>query len=206
MYVPPNYRNSNIEEVHDFIRENGFGILVSQTDSKLWGTHIPLVLEKNKNGQWSLFGHLSRGNPQWKNFADTSEVMVIFQGPHAYISSSWYDHENVPTWNYIAVHVYGNVNIIEGDAVKTSLKDLVDKYEKHSEHPIKMENMSEKFLEHEIRGIVCFEIEVTSVEAAYKLSQNRDAKNHANIINELKNRGDHNSIQIANEMIKRKSH
>ena len=200
MYVPPYFKNTNTEEVHDFIRENGFGILVSQTSSRLWATHIPLELEKNENEKWVLFGHVSRGNPQWKNFIDKGEVMAIFQGPHTYISSSWYDHENVPTWNYIAVHVYGTIKIIEGEAVKKVLKNLVDKYEKHSAHPVSIENMSENFLAKEIKGIVCFGIEITSIEVAYKLSQNRDKKNHDSIITELKNRGDSNSIQIADTM------
>jgi transcriptional regulator len=202
MYIPPYYKNSNIDEVHEFINENGFGILVSQTSSKLWATHIPLVLEK-ENDQWVLFGHVSRGNPQWRNFADMSEVMAIFQGPHTYISSSWYDHENVPTWNYIAVHVYGTIKIVEGEAVKKLLKNLVDKYEKYSKRPVSVEGMSEKFLAKEINGIVCFKIEISSVEAAYKLSQNRDKKNHDNIIAELNARGDYNSLEIAKEMDKR---
>lgn len=200
MYIPPYFKNSKIEDVYDFIDKNGFGILVSQTSSKLWATHIPLMLEKTENDRWVLFGHVSRGNPQWRNFTDKSEVMTIFHGPHSYISSSWYDHENVPTWNYIAVHVYGTIKIIQGEAVKDVLKTLVDKYEKYSANPVSVEKMSAKFLEKEINGIVCFGIEVTSVEAAYKLSQNRDKKNHNNIIAELKNRGDHNSLQIADAM------
>ncbi|MBS1542480.1 MAG: FMN-binding negative transcriptional regulator [Bacteroidetes bacterium] len=200
MYIPPYFKNTNAEEVHEFISENGFGILVSQANSKLWATHIPLVLEKVENEKWVLFGHVSRGNPQWRNFTDKTEVMAIFHGPHTYISSSWYDHENVPTWNYIAVHVYGTIKIVEGEAVRKILKNLVDKYEKLSAHPVSVESMSEKFLAREIKGIVCFKIEISSIEAAYKLSQNRDKKNHDSIISELRERGDYNSKQIADVM------
>jgi len=128
--------------------------------------------------------------------------MVIFPGPHAYVSSSWYDHENVPTWNYIAVHVYGKIQIIESDELYSALKQLVDKYEKTSEYPISVEKMSPEYVRQSIQGLVGFAIEITSIEAAYKLSQNRDRKNYVNIINELEKRGDHESKSIAAEMKK----
>ncbi len=113
MYTPPYYKNENVENVLDFVEKNSFGILISQSNSKLLATHIPLEFDKNENGQTILVGHISKANPQWKNFINDSNVLAIFNGPHSYISSSWYDHENVPTWNYIAVHIYGKVKIIE---------------------------------------------------------------------------------------------
>ncbi|MCU0354015.1 MAG: FMN-binding negative transcriptional regulator, partial [Cytophagales bacterium] len=97
MYIPKYHRNDNIDEVKSFIEQNSFGILVSQADSKLWATHIPLELDRNENNKDVLYGHISRGNPQWRYFSDNSQVLAIFPGPHTYISSSWYDHENVPT-------------------------------------------------------------------------------------------------------------
>jgi transcriptional regulator len=128
--------------------------------------------------------------------------MIIFPGPHAYVSSSWYDHENVPTWNYIAVHVYGKIKIIEGEELHAALKQLVDKYEKGSEHPVSIEKMSPEYVRQSIRGLIGFEIDITSIEASYKLSQNRDKKNYMNIINELEKRGDHDSKSVAAEMKK----
>lgn len=199
MYIAKTNRNENQEELLEFIRQNGFGILISQVDGKPWATHIPLYLSSDGN---KLTGHISRGNSQWKSWSDTTEVLAIFQGPHTYISSSWYDHENVPTWNYIAVHVYGSIRLIEGEELVSSLKHLVNKYEKASEHPVIVEGMSEKFFTNEVRGIVAFEINVAKVEAAYKLSQNRDEKNHNHIISELEKRGDENSVGIANAMRK----
>src|SRR5688500_16920562 len=131
-------------------------------------------------------------------------MLVIFNGTHAYISSSWYDHENVPTWNYIAVHVYGTIKIIEGEKLLQALKNLVDRYEQKSANPVSVEKMSEKFLSREIKGIIGFEIEIEEIHSAYKLSQNRDEKNHTNIINELEKRDDSHSAAIAEEMKKRK--
>lgn len=200
MYTPPYYKNDNLAEVHDFITKNSFGILVSNTHSALWATHIPLELDKNDDGKDILVGHISRGNPQWKNFADQARVLAIFSGSHSYISSSWYDHENVPTWNYIAVHVYGTINIIAGDKLRHALKKIVDKYESNSEHPVSVERMSEQFLHKEMNGIVGFEIEIEEIQSAYKLSQNRDSKNHAAIIIELEKKGDAHSLAIAAEM------
>ena len=200
MYVPYYFRNENIEDVLDFIENNSFGILISQSNSKFLATHIPLELDKNDNGQPILFGHISKGNPQWKNFENNSEILAIFNGPHCYISSSWYDHENVPTWNYIAVHIYGKVKIIEGERLITALTKLVDKYENQMENPVSVKTMSEVFVNKEIKGIVGFEIEITEIQSAYKLSQNRDKNNHSNIVAELRKRGDNNSHLIAIEM------
>jgi transcriptional regulator len=201
MYIPDLYKNENEEQINDFLQKNSFGILVNQCNGKLWATHIPLLLDKNNNGKPVLSGHLSKENPQWKNFKDDDKVLAIFSGNHSYISSSWYDHENVPTWNYIAVHIYGTIKIIEGEAVIQSLKKLVDKYEQSSENPIRIEDLSEKTMM-QTRGIVAFEIEVEEIQAQYKLSQNRDDKNYHNIICELEKTNDSQAIAVAKEMKK----
>ena len=201
MYTPEIYKNENQEEIKKFLQENSFGILINQTNGKLCATHIPLELDINKEGNQILYGHISRENPQWNGFLDNDQILAIFSGPHSYISSSWYDHENVPTWNYIAVHVYGRIKIIEGEAVIESLKKLVDKYEQNSENPVRVADLSKKTMM-QTRGIVAFEIEITEIQATKKLSQNRDAKNHQNIISELEKANTNQSIAIANEMKK----
>lgn len=201
MYIPNLYKNENQTEIRNFIHDNGFAILVNQTNGKLWATHIPLLLEKNAAGKEILVGHISLLNPQAESFNDKEEVLAIFSGVHSYISSSWYDHENVPTWNYIAVHVYGKVSIYNHEQAVESLKRLVDKYEKKSENPVRVEDLSEKTMR-EARGIIAFEIEITSIEAVKKMSQNRDSKNYQNIISELEKTNDNQSIEVANEMKK----
>jgi transcriptional regulator len=202
MYIPHYFKNENIEDVLDFIEKNSFGILISQSNSKFLATHIPFELDKNKNGQPVLYAHISKANSQWKNFVHDSEILAIFNGPHCYISPSWYDHENVPTWNYIAVHIYGKLKIIEGERLITALGKLVDKYEKQMKNPVSVTTMSKEFLVKEIKGIVGFEIEITEIQAAYKLSQNRDMKNQSNIVTELRKSNDNNSHLIAVEMEK----
>jgi len=204
MYIPHRYKNENLEEVRAFVQKNSFGILVSQAVAGLTATHIPLELDKNENGNDILAGHISRGNPQWKNFADQSRVLAIFSGPHTYISSSWYDHENVPTWNYIAVHIYGTIKIIEGEKLIHTLSKLVHKYEAGSARPVSVETMDPTYLHNQVKGIVGFEIEIEEIQAAYKLSQNRDHANHSNIVHELEKQADPNAVAIAAEMKKKR--
>ena len=201
MYIPEIYKNENQEEIKNFIHENGFAILVNQTNGKLWVTHIPLILETNENGEQQLIGHVSKLNPQAESFTSYDDVLAIFTGAHSYISSSWYDHENVPTWNYLAVHVYGKVTVLTHEEAVASLKGLVDKYEVNSENPVRFEDLSEKTMR-EARGITGFKITITSIEAQKKLSQNRDTKNYQNIISELEKTNDNQSIAVANEMKK----
>jgi transcriptional regulator len=201
MYTPEIYNNENQEEIKKFLQENSFGILINQTNGRLCATHIPLELETNEEGNEILYGHISKENPQWNGFLNNDQVLAVFSGPHSYISSSWYDHENVPTWNYIAVHVYGKIKIIEGEAVIESLKKLVDKYEQYSENPVRIEDLSKKTML-QARGIVAFEIVITEIQATKKMSQNRDEKNLKNIISELEKTEDFQSIAVANEMRK----
>jgi len=199
MYTSRLYKQEDQQEINNFIRQNGFGILISQGVERIVGTHLPLELSEDGS---KLHAHISRANPQWKNLEADKEVLVIFTGPHTYISSSWYDHENVPTWNYLAVHVYGTLRIIEGDELLHSLKQLVNKYERHSKNPVTVEGMSPGYVEREMKGIVGFEITITKTEANYKLSQNRDQKNHAAIISELESSTDAASHEVAAAMKK----
>lgn len=201
MYIPELYKNENQEEIQNFIQDNGFAILVNQTNGKLWATHIPLVLDVNEKGNQILVGHISKENPQAESFQGNDEVLAIFSGPNAYISSSWYDHENVPTWNYLAVHVYGKVKILNYEQAINSLKKLTDKYEAKSEKPVRVEDLSEKTMQ-EAKGIVAFEIEITTIEAQKKLSQNRDDKNYRKIISELEKTKDFQATEIAKAMKK----
>lgn len=201
MYIPDLYKNENRVEIESFIHQNGFAILVNQTQGKLWATHTPLLLETRTDGKLFLIGHISKANPQASSFSDNDELLAIFSGAHAYISSSWYDHENVPTWNYLAVHVYGKVRVYNHEEGLDFLKKLVDKYETKSKNPIRVENLSEKTMR-EARGIVAFEIEITSIEAQKKLSQNRDDKNYRNIITELEKTKENQALAIAEAMKK----
>ncbi|MEP7093460.1 MAG: FMN-binding negative transcriptional regulator [Flavobacterium sp.] len=201
MYTPEIYKNEDPESIRVFLKENSFGILINQTNGKLCATHIPIELEINADGKEILQGHISKLNPQAEGFTENDQVLAVFSGPHSYISPSWYDHENVPTWNYIAVHVYGCIKITDETATIESLKKLVDKYEAASENPVSVENLSAKTMR-EARGLIGFEIEIDEIQATKKLSQNRDDHNYKNIISELEKTENTQSIAIAKEMSK----
>jgi transcriptional regulator len=199
MHIPDLYKNEDKESIRKFLKENAFGLLINQTNGKLWATHIPLELEINKEGEEVLMGHISKENPQWTAFESNDQILAVFSGPHSYISPSWYDHENVPTWNYTAVHVYGKIKIIEGEAVIDSLTKLVDKYEQNSKCPVRVADLSKKTMM-QTRGIVAFEIKIEEIQAQNKMSQNRDDKNYTNIISELEKTENPQSMAVAKEM------
>lgn len=201
MFAASYNKNKDTAEIRNFIHENGFGILINKTNDRFHGTHIPLMLETDADGNDILHGHIAKANPQWKNFASGEEVLVIFNGPHAYVSSSWYKHENVPTWNYIAVHVYGEIRIIEGEELMNSLRKLTDKYERNSENPVSVDKLSEKTMR-QVRGIVAFEIKVTEMQATYKLSQNRNEEDHKEVIKKLEETDNEGAKAVAREMRK----
>lgn len=200
MYTPSHYKNNDIEEIKDFLNHNSFGILINVVDNKPWGTHIPLELETDENGRDILVGHIAKANPQWKSFGSDAEVLCIFNGPHAYVSSSWYKEEEVPTWNYIAVHVYGTLKVLSEEETMQSMHRLVEKYEKSSKNPISLKNMSQKTLR-QVKGVVGFQIQISDIQATYKLSQTR-TEDHPKIIAELSELDDPGSRAIAQKMDK----
>ena len=200
MYIPQYYKQTDLSEIKNFLIQHSFGILVNQVEGKPWATHIPLELDKDKNGKDILIGHISRANPQAKNLELTDNVLCIFNGPHAYISSSWYKEEEVPTWNYIAVHIYGKLQILTEEEVMASLYKLVDKYEKNSKKPISLNDMSEKTLR-QVKGVVGFQISIDEIQATYKLSQTRP-EDQSKIISELEKTNETNALKIAKAMKK----
>jgi transcriptional regulator len=202
MYIPRRYEEKDKEKVFSFIRENSFGILISVKDGSPMGTHIPLLLSKNAAGEDVLTGHISKGNEQKYSLADGAKVLVIFAGPHAYVSPRWYTEMNVPTWDYISVHVYGTVRIMEGEELKAALSRLIDNYEQGMPHPVKLEEIPEKTFHDDLRGIVGFDIRVEEVQAAYKLSQNRNEESYHNVVAHL-DQGDELSRKVASEMKER---
>jgi len=198
MYTPKLYREEDRSKILEFLHQNEFSTLVTYDGEKPAASH--LLMEVVEDGD-NLFvnGHMSKVNPLWRTFEKNAEVLVIFQGPHTYISPTWYNHVNVPTWNYQAIHVYGKPRIIEDrNEVLLLLKKLVDRHEAGSRY--KLETLPQDFVEKEIKGIVAFRIEVTRIEANYKLSQNRGDDDYLNIVSQLERREDEMSHGVAEAM------
>ncbi|MGM7635042.1 FMN-binding negative transcriptional regulator [Bacillus sp. Hm123] len=199
MYIPKYFKVTSIHEIEEFIQKYSFGTLVTTKQGRPIATHLPFGLTK-KGEDYYITGHMAYGNPQWRELETREEVLVIYQGPHAYISSSWYQHENVPTWNYQAIHVYGTASILNEQELKQDLTIMLQKYEKHRRNPVLWDNLSPQLLEKELKGVVGFKIKVQEIQAAYKLSQNRDKEDYYNIVDKLYEEENLNSQQIAEVM------
>jgi len=197
MYISKLYREEDRVKILEFLRQNDFATLVTYDGEKPTASH--LLFEVTDDGE-NLFlnGHMSKANPLWKTFELNQEVLVIFQGPHTYISPTWYNHVNVPTWNYQAVHLYGSPRIVSGEEYYAMLSRLISRHEGGTSY--RMESLPQDFVEKQMNGTVGFQIQVTCIEANYKLSQNRNDEDYHNIIARLNEREDEMSHGVADAM------
>ncbi|RAZ81202.1 FMN-binding negative transcriptional regulator [Planococcus halotolerans] len=202
MYIPKFYKVTDVEEIREFVQHHSFGTLVTTRKGRPIATHLPLQLVKEEEDYY-ITGHMAYGNPQWRTFEASEEILIMFQGPHSYISSSWYEQENVPTWNYQAVHIYGAAQILDEEELKQDLTKLMKKYEQHRADPVLWDKLSPSLLDKEIKGIVGFKVKVNEIQAAYKMSQNRSDTDYRNIIEQLRKEGNPDSSRMADEMEKR---
>ncbi len=198
MYIPRLYRVEDHDTIMAFLRQNDFPALVTFDGEKPVATHLPVEVVEHEQGM-TVYGHMARANPQWKTFGG-QEALLIFQGPDTYISARWYNHVNVPTWNYMIVHVYGRLREVKGDELYALLSRLVKKHEPDT--PYRLEILPAEFVEKEIKGVAGFAMDVARIEAAYKLSQNRNEQDYENVIRELDQREDEYSHEIAEAMRK----
>lgn len=201
MFIPKHFRNDHVPEIFRFVRDHGFGLLVSSGDPVPFITHVPFELRESEEGA-VLHAHLSAANPHARHLSDGQQATAVFQGPHAYVSSRWYNHVNVPTWNYIAVHLSGTIRIFSKEELRQSLDQLMHHYESGSDTPLRMEDLPPEMIEKYLKGIVGFELRIEQVEGKWKLSQNRDAESYENIIRQLKQLADPDASRIADEMMK----
>jgi transcriptional regulator len=198
MYTPKLYAVTDEAVIEAFIRENNFAIVVSAPGDEPIATHLPLELATGADGQRLLYGHFAKANPHWRAFTPEKPVLAIFAGAHTYITPRWYDHPNVPTWNYMTAHVYGTPRLIHAEAeVYALLSRLVAQHEGDSGYTLEGQPPQ---VATQLHGVVGFEITVTRLEAKFKLSQNRSAGDYANIIAHLRQRDDAPSHAVAEAM------
>jgi transcriptional regulator len=201
MYIPNSFREEDPALLHDVMRRYNFAALVTQHEGAPFATHLPFMLDTTRGPHGTLLAHMARANPQWHDFVDRDEALVIFQGAHAYISPAWYETmPSVPTWNYAVVHAYGVPRVIEErDRLYTLLESLVDTHEAARTPPWRME-LPGDYLDRMMRAIVGFEIEITRLEGKLKLSQNRPEGDRRRVVAELAESADALSIEVAEMM------
>jgi transcriptional regulator len=226
MYIPRLFHETDWPVIKRVIEENSFGTVVTCNAGQPTATHVPLRLVEAADGTAKLQGHFSKANPHWRLFQQdedkqnendlASRSLVIFSGPDSYVSPRWYDHVNVPTWNYVAVHVYGKPRLITDPAeMHEMMKGLVDRYEGHPDkaqadaeteagNRYTLDGLPPDFLASQMKGIVGFEISVDEIQASFKLSQNRDQKNYDNVVAELRKSDNQKSQDVAQIMSDRR--
>jgi transcriptional regulator len=187
MYIPPAFRGPDKAAAFELVDRYDFGTIVtSSPESGMFATHLPLLLKPGISGP-ILQGHVARANTHWRSFDGSTEAIVIFQGPHGYISPRWYaTAPAVPTWNYAVVHLHGRPLATENRELASSiLAALVHKYESHRPNPYRTEELPPEFYEKMVHRIVAFEMAIDRVEAKFKLGQNRSEKDRAGAIEGL---------------------
>src|ERR1051326_2663749 len=195
MYIPHYYKEEDRAKLIGFMRAHSFGVLISAGEY-IHGTHLPFLIEE-RGEELYLLTHLAKANPQWTEFTKGKELLAIFTGPHGYVSPSNYEKkESVPTWNYVAVHVYGNpVIIADNERTVALLERTIDTFEKaYRDH---WEHLPADYKQKMIKGIVAFEMKVTKLEGKYKLSQNKTRNERENIIRAFEKNGDGISNEVA---------
>jgi transcriptional regulator len=197
MYVPSVFAETDLTRLHDFIEKNSFGLLVSRVDGLPFATHLPFLLERQAGPQGRLLGHVARANPQWQE-AGGQTVLAIFTGPHAYISPTWYEAEHVvPTWNYVAVHVYGQLQVIEDPSALLELvQKTVQVYEQPMSRPWSLGGPT-VFVERMLAQIVGFRIEIERIEGKWKLNQNHPIERRKKVIRALQSRHSEDAQELA---------
>lgn len=189
MYIPKYFEQNNQSKSIAFMQTYNFALLVSVKNKLPIATHLPFVIEERDN-KIVLLSHLSKSNEQWKTFNSDDEVLVVFSEPHAYISPTLYEKEqNVPTWNYVAVHAYGTIKTLNNNEEKLEVlqKQMLNFEASYIEQ---FKTLDKKYVDGLLNGIIAFEIIVSNLQSKEKLSQNKTKKERENIKSHLENSKD----------------
>jgi transcriptional regulator len=202
MYIPSAFQIDDPGKLAAFVRKHSFATLITHDGSAPFASHVPVLFRPEAGEHGTVLGHLARANPQWRHFASGAEALVIFHGPHSYISPSWYETTPaVPTWNYGVVHAYGVPVIFEErERVVELLQETIAIYEAGFEKPW-AGDLPEDYMEKMIRGIVAFEIPVRRIEGKFKLGQNRSAEDLRGVYEGLMKGGDAEGFAVAKMMV-----
>ncbi|MEM3448766.1 MAG: FMN-binding negative transcriptional regulator [Nitrososphaerota archaeon] len=206
MYTPHWFRVDRLDVLQDTINKISFGTIITSGSDGIMASHVPMLIDPSRGHLGILFGHLAKGNPQWKETFPGSEALAIFIGPNAYITPNWYFTKKetgkvVPTWNYISVQVRGTMTfIVDHDKLLDIVTKLTNHHEQSSVIPWKVNDAPPDYIDEELRSIVGFEMKVSKIEGMRKLSQNRNKKDVEGVIIGLTKRGKLLDKLVAEEM------
>lgn len=200
MYIPEHFKETNSERISSLIEGNSFGMLVTAPDGVPYVSHLPFIFDNTAGRKGKLFCHMARANPQWQHFSSKGEVLVVFQGSHAYVSPSWYLSPGVPTWNYAVVHLRGKPRLIESESELEALVErLTHIYESHMPTPWQPDITGERRTKL-LNMIVGFEIDITDIQAKFKLSQNRPPEDQQSVVKKLGQSNNQTEVAVATLM------
>ena len=201
MYVPKQFAVTDRQTQIEFIRLTGWGLLTGFIDGTPFVTHLPFLVSGTA-GNEKLVSHMARANPHWKAFEGGDPQLVVFSGPHAYISPNWYNSSKaVPTWNYVTAHVYGKPVVIEDPAtLYASQQELVNHHEAQYDNPWQMEYADTEFINGMLKEIVGFEMAIEQVQCKFKISQNRPTEDQISVIESLRASKNTSAKEIADLM------
>lgn len=203
MYVPKHFSVDDLAAIKQVMSENEFAVVISSDQGIPIASHLLVEMQEDASGNILLNAHMARNNLQWSTFDSRTEILAVFQGPHTYISPTWYHVHSVPTWNYVAVHAYGHPRIIvDRSELYASLERLVDREEQSNGTGMRyrLKDSPPDFVDRMLEGVVGFQIAVNRIEATFKLSQNRSDDDRRRIMVELRKRADENSLGVAEAM------
>jgi transcriptional regulator len=201
MYIPPHFANRDVSQLHDAIETYSFALIVNRAGDDLVASHLPLLLDRSSGPQGTLLGHFARANAHWRSAAG-QQALVVFSGPHAYISPTWYAAEHVvPTWNYISIHAYGRVELIEDPVGVLALLDrTVEHFESNQPRPWRLADQPAEFIERLAGQIVGFRIPIDRLEGKWKLNQNHPQERRERVIAALSGQESADSLAVARLM------
>jgi len=203
MYLPTQFTEARVPVLHEAIRQARLGTLVTLVEAGLEASHVPMLIDPEPAPYGTLSGHVSRGNPQWRRPATGVQALAMFLGPNAYISPAWYATKRqtgkvVPTWNYVAIHAYGEVQFFDdAERLLRIVTRLTQTYETGRPEPWAVSDAPPEFIRAQLKGIVGFELPIVRLEGKWKMSQNRSAEDRAGAIEGLRREGGVSEAEVA---------
>ncbi len=206
MYTPKAFEVTDLPTLHAAMKQSELATLVTTTPRGLVATHLPLLLDETRGEYGTLTGHVSRANLQWRETDPDAEALIIFLGPEAYVSPSWYPAKQetgrvVPTWNYAAIHVYGRLIFFEDpERLRTVVTELTRKHEASFPAPWQVTDAPAAYIDSQLKAIVGFECRIVRLEGKQKFNQNRSLEDRLGVIEGLRELEDERKIQVAELM------